>query len=93
MDKIINLLDSHKWSLVTFILAVIISAYVLLSRTFMDIEYFGMKCLGLLISISSLLIGIILSKIGLIIWGISIFVLEIILVMYNNVVLKRRNNI
>ena len=92
MDKIFNLLGAHKWSLITFILAVIISAYVLLSRTFMNIEYFGMKCLGLLISISSLLIGIILSKISLIIIGISIFVLEIILVMYNNVVMNKRNN-
>ena len=50
-DKIFNLLDSHKWSLITFILAVIISTYVSLSRTFMNIEYFGMKCLGILISI------------------------------------------
>ena len=51
MDKVFSVLDEHKWSLVTFILAVIISAYVLLSRTFMNIEYFGMKCLGVLISI------------------------------------------
>ena len=92
MDKVFSVLDEHKWSLITFMLAVIISAYVLLSRTFMNIEYFGMKCLGLLISISSLLIGIILSKISLIIIGISIFVLEIILVMYNNVVMNKRNN-
>lgn len=84
MDKIINLLESHKWTLVTFILAVIISAYVLLSRTFMNIEYFGMKCLGVLISIISLLIGIILAKISLVIVGISTFALEIILVMFNN---------
>lgn len=84
MDKIINLLESHKWTLVTFILAVIISAYVLLSRTFMNIEYFGIKCLGVLISIISLLIGIILAKISLVIVGISTFALEIILIMFNN---------
>ena len=93
MDKIFNLLDSHKWSLITFILAVIISTYVSLSRTFMNIEYFGMKCLGILISIISLMIGIIFSKISLIIIGVSIFVLEIIFVMFNNVALKKRNNI
>lgn len=93
MDKVFSVLDSHKWSLVTFILAVIISAYVLLSRTFMNIKYFGMKCLGLLISIISLLIGIILFKTSFIILGISIFVFEIILVMFNNDVLKRRNDI
>lgn len=37
--------------------------------------------------------GIVLSKTSLIIIGISIVVLEIILVMFNNDVLKRRNNI
>lgn len=93
MDKVFSVLDSHKWSLVTFILAVIISAYVILSRTFMNIEYFGMKCLGVLISIISLLIGIVLAKISLIIVGISTFALEIILIMFNDDVLKRRNNI
>lgn len=93
MDKVFSVLDEHKWSLITFMLAVIISAYVLLSRTFMNIEYFGMKCLGGLISIISIIIGIVLSKTSLIIIGISIVVLEIILVMFNNDVLKRRNNI
>lgn len=92
MDKIINLLDLHKWTLVTFILAVIISAYVLLSRTVMNIEYFGMKCLGVLISIISLLIGIILFKTSFIILGISIFVFEIILIICNKMLLKRRGN-
>ena len=93
MDKVFSVLDEHKWALITFMLAVIISAYVLLSRTFMNIEYFGMKCLGGLISIISIIIGIVLSKTSLIIIGISIVVLEIILVMFNNDVLKRRNNI
>ena len=93
MDKVFSVLDEHKWSLITFILAVIISTYVSLSRTFMNIEYFGMKCLGILISIISLMIGIIFSKISLIIIGVSIFVLEIIFVMFNNVALKKRNNI
>ena len=93
MDKVFSVLDEHKWSLITFMLAVIISACVLLSRTFMNIEYFGMKCLGGLISIISIIIGIVLSKTSLIIIGISIVVLEIILVMFNNDVLKRRKNI
>lgn len=92
MDKIFNLLDAHKWSLVTFILAAIISAYVLLSRTFINIEYFGMKCLGVLINIVCLLIGIILAKISLIIVGISIFAFEIIFIICNKRLLKRRGN-
>lgn len=92
MDKVFSVLDSHKWTLVTFILAVIISAYVLLSRTVMNIEYFGMKCLGVLISIISLLIGIILFKTSFIILGISIFVFEIIFIICNKMLLKRRGN-
>ena len=92
MDKIFNLLGAHKWSLITFILAVIISAYVLLSRTYMNVDYFGMKCLGGLISIISIIIGVALSKTSLIIIGISIFIFEIIFIIVNKLILRIREN-
>lgn len=92
MDKVFSVLDEHKWSVLTFMLAMIISVYFLLSRTYMNVDYFGMKCLAVLISIISLLIGIILFKTNFIILGISIFVFEIIFIICNKMLLKRRGN-
>ena len=92
MDKVFSVLDEHKWSMLTFMLAVIISVYFLLSRTYMNVDYFGMKCLGGLISIISIIIGVALSKTSLIIIGISIFIHEIIFIIVNKLILRIREN-
>ena len=41
MEKIINTLDSYKWSLLTFIFALVIGVFIMLGRTFKNIEFFG----------------------------------------------------